>query len=538
MDFTKQILENRRALIEDLFRRVEIALQPFAYELDCFLEELFRSILPRNWRQQWHDFVIQQETKGVLVDPSSVVELEEWIEVWAKYCELLPLSETQLVSLVSNQRVTAEAFLAQPSSPQKRFGHPLPYTQNDYNRRAPGRRVRPTQLVDDQVARAKACLDQMNRLLSSLGAKLDAAKVNEIVDVDSEVDAVAEQIWLFNDAIESALDSWILDDLPLDVLNRIYELPVPNSIRLPRFVDAEQEERERRQRLEVIKHCENRSYRLNRNVYIAQKVEQVTFWVGLGGGLIASAARVGGRWAVVKVLAAGVAAAGADYLAERALRAACANEQAIRGARLAAAVVTLVILRRNRLRTLSESKPVSVRKTDDGVNFEPSVEPPPSGPYGPNPPGRIVRPGPRTNPSGNLDGAARAARAQPYGPKVPAGPKPRKYIPPIEGRIDKPRSPHHTFLQTVIAEDMQNSGYYQRISMRMKLSRFTGIKVDPDIEPDNMGLTWTGRVDMIEVLSPGQKRTELEEKLIKAMNQLPPEMRGEWLVIDPKDAFK
>jgi hypothetical protein len=85
---------------------------------------------------------------------------------------------------------------------------------------------------------------------------------------------------------------------------------------------------------------------------------------------------------------------------------------------------------------------------------------------------------------------------------------------------------------------MQATGDYTRIATRMKLSKFSGVKIDPDIEPDNMGLHADGRIDIIEVLSPSQTREKLTAKLLHALSQLPPAMRGGIRVVDPKDAFR
>jgi hypothetical protein len=111
----------------------------------------------------------------------------------------------------------------------------------------------------------------------------------------------------------------------------------------------------------------------------------------------------------------------------------------------------------------------------------------------------------------------------------------------IEGVVDSPRTPLHTALQQAYAEAAQESGYYQRISQgSISLSEFSGLEHSPDIKPDFMGLTYTGQIDMVEILSPSQVGYQeyLWAKLEKAMNQLPPEMRGELHVIDPAKALE
>jgi hypothetical protein len=98
MNFAEQIEYNRRLLVEDIFRRLEAALQPVADALNDFFAVLFSRRLPADWREQWHAFIAEQEAAGYRVEPQSVREFEDWIEAWARYCELLPVAETSAVS--------------------------------------------------------------------------------------------------------------------------------------------------------------------------------------------------------------------------------------------------------------------------------------------------------------------------------------------------------------------------------------------------------------------------------------------------------
>ena len=50
-DFSQTIEDNRRALVADVFRRLEAALAPFQYDLDYFLATLFQDRLPIDWRE-------------------------------------------------------------------------------------------------------------------------------------------------------------------------------------------------------------------------------------------------------------------------------------------------------------------------------------------------------------------------------------------------------------------------------------------------------------------------------------------------------
>src|SRR4029079_2382474 len=117
MDFSKQIAEDQRLLLADIRRRIEAALQPFANDLDDFLAVLFQGRLPVDWRQQWHAFVAEAATKGFFVNPKSVVELEEWIEAWARFCGLLPRSDDSIGRNQSGRRQLVgsyDASLARP----------------------------------------------------------------------------------------------------------------------------------------------------------------------------------------------------------------------------------------------------------------------------------------------------------------------------------------------------------------------------------------------------------------------------------------
>jgi hypothetical protein len=113
-----------------------------------------------------------------------------------------------------------------------------------------------------------------------------------------------------------------------------------------------------------------------------------------------------------------------------------------------------------------------------------------------------------------------------------------KSHPLIEGVPDARRTRAHKILQQATAEEMQAEGSYVRVGMGRPLSEFSGLKHSPDIRPDNIGLTIEGRIDMFEIRSPSQTKEKLEAKLMTALNQLPPEMRGEIRVSDPGDAFK
>jgi hypothetical protein len=494
MDFTQQIIANRYALMTDLFRRLEEALEPFADDLDGFLARLFQARLPANWREQWHEFVDDQATRGFIVQPESIVSLENWIEAWARFCGLLPVAQSPIAELSAAPGNSAHAMQLSQT-----LASPPPFVQGpsaNQETRLPAyeKGTGPTgqgggeQFFDDKLTTAQEQLDQIKRVLESLGNVLDAAKLDEAIVVETEVDAVEDMIWRYNDALESARDAWLREDLSGDANARLLQMLTPRSFGLPMFVDDVQAERAHRQEMEISRRLGQRNVRMDRVIVGMQAAEWAGAGAGilLGGGVIISAAKKGGAWAVVKTIAVGAALAAGEQAIEAGLRAAGAGEQTIKGARLAAVVISFILLRR---RMASETKPAV--------------------PRGPE----------RSN---------RSEFGQLWDDTHPL----------IEGVIDRPRSPEHVFLQLTIAEEMQASGYYVRVGRRVPLSEFSGLRHSPDIQPDNIGLTADGKIDIIEILSPKQRREEVQSKLEKAWSQLPPEMRGQFLITDPKDAFQ
>ena len=145
-DFASQFEHNRSALLNELVRGIEEALVPFQIALDGFLAGLSRDALPSNWREEWEAFVIEQQTQGFTVDPTSVEEMKTWIESWAKEFDLWPeagerpsaapaqvdfLYRTANISFASTEdppksdshRVKA-ILLSQKKSPSQKLGPP------------------------------------------------------------------------------------------------------------------------------------------------------------------------------------------------------------------------------------------------------------------------------------------------------------------------------------------------------------------------------------------------------------------------------
>jgi hypothetical protein len=101
-EYVREWEDRRRALINEVLRGIEFALQPFANSLDAFLAELFSARLPSDWRERWHAFVAEQAELGFFVEPESAEELETWIDSWANSCGLLPRPEADQDHVGSN----------------------------------------------------------------------------------------------------------------------------------------------------------------------------------------------------------------------------------------------------------------------------------------------------------------------------------------------------------------------------------------------------------------------------------------------------
>jgi hypothetical protein len=115
----------------------------------------------------------------------------------------------------------------------------------------------------------------------------------------------------------------------------------------------------------------------------------------------------------VKTLAIGAAAVAAEQGAEHGLRAAGADETAVRGFRLAVAVVSMIIWRRRFGSATDGQRPPSGAQPPSAPQTKPPARPSLARPDAPK--------GSLKNRSGDLDEAARAARTQPHGAgSVPA----------------------------------------------------------------------------------------------------------------------
>src|SRR5262245_27204500 len=88
MDYDKQFQEINRVSVLELKAEVETRLRPYWYAQNTLMGTLFRGRLPVNWREQWRATCAQQTEQGVITEPKSIQEIEDYLDAWAKFCGL------------------------------------------------------------------------------------------------------------------------------------------------------------------------------------------------------------------------------------------------------------------------------------------------------------------------------------------------------------------------------------------------------------------------------------------------------------------
>ena len=255
--------------------RIEQKLQLFAEALDEWLHELFANPTI-DWRDRFEQFLAEQEAAGYIVPPESRQELVAYLEHWAAS---IGLQETVAGSQSVDEREQS-----------------TPVGGRSTTRVASQRLNSDEAFFFDKLARAQRQLDEMRRILEALGRRLDAAALDEQVDVDSDVEAIEALIWAYNDAIESAQDAWLRGDLPDDALRRLNEMLTPASLGLPLFADEQQLQRRVRQGMQIHHESLGRDAAMDRLVFGLQATELGTGAVGIlaAGGALVYIAKKGG----------------------------------------------------------------------------------------------------------------------------------------------------------------------------------------------------------------------------------------------------
>jgi hypothetical protein len=66
------------------------------------------------------------------------------------------------------------------------------------------------------------------------------ARRRQPVEFETEVDAIEGLIWDFNEALDSARDAWLRENLSPDCYERLAALPTPADLNLPLYVNVAQ----------------------------------------------------------------------------------------------------------------------------------------------------------------------------------------------------------------------------------------------------------------------------------------------------------
>ncbi len=508
-------------------RRMDDQLRWFAEDLHDFIYDLDRNPR-RDWRERFDAFLADQTARSREITPESRRELIAYLEMWERNVyggppEPKPVLQTAITRVKERTLVSRTAgHVPQIVPPRKSTVRKL--------RRSDMYRPPAEREFYQKLAEARRLLAEMDRAVGLFAQKLDAAGDGESIEVDADLDAIETLIWMHNNVLESARDLWLREDLGGDTFNQLALMSDPTSVGLPRFIDDDQPRRAKAQWERISARLDQRIAFLDNVIFAMEVIEKIGMAASfaLGFGVVINAGIQGGKVVLVKTVAKMAASVAISAVVGKAtgaaLKAIGVEEETVEKVQNAVELISwLLILRRMRLlrsRPNVSSSPAQSTTTTTATSSSPPRQPPKKS-------DRAV-----STQGGDPETNAAKARSQPYGPPR------KKTYPEIEGKLDKPRTKHHEFLQETIAQEMRATGDYVRITRRMRLSKISGVKHSPDIEPDNIGVRQDGRIDVFEILSPSQTREQLEAKLELAFSQLPAYLRGAFRIIDPKDAFK
>lgn len=288
MDYAKIILLNRRALLYCLDRHIEERLRPYWEALNWFFGELFSGRLPVDWRERWHAVVGEQASRGFFTDPKSVRDVEAYVEAWARFCGLFPIEEQRPAAVLAQSTTAANA--KPPASAHR-----------------PGRRIvsQRESFFDEKLAAAQRSLYEIDSVLKTLGGKIDFARLDESIEVDAEAQRVEELIWGYNDAIESARDAWLRDDLSSAAHERLLSMRAPQDLGLPSFTDNAQAQRAGEQQRRIDQRLAGRHQNAKRVGAESKPANgsECVVCLTVGGHVLVVAFPRDGKWRVAKQLA-------------------------------------------------------------------------------------------------------------------------------------------------------------------------------------------------------------------------------------------
>ncbi len=339
----------REAMVTHVLHGLQLVYDDFNVSLERWLNDMVRHPIAENWRDEVVTFVDETERKGLRILPYSIRVIEALIESriagtgqFARYgpARRAPAKTVLLAQPAAGATPQADTQPSELDGQSVPAGHPSTTTGHQ------NFSVGAQQLFDQKVASAKQHFAVLEQLLKVAGEKIDAAKPGEEVDLGYEAEMVNKHLFLYNEDLALACNVWLRFNLSSDGIARLTELVSPMSLGLPMFASPAQAERAREQRIAVTRRLNEKNASMDAWVTGIAAAETAATAVGIvaGAGVLVVAAKKGGAWAVVKTVAAGAAAIAADRAADAGLRAAGASEQAIGGVRLAAAVITLILL--------------------------------------------------------------------------------------------------------------------------------------------------------------------------------------------------
>jgi len=349
------------AIVTNALQSLQVVYDEFNISLQEWLNDILNHPIPEDWRGEVARFVQQTERNGLEILPESIAVIEAIIESCIagtdEFAEYGPAPRgparaappTQTVASVAIEAATppvaagvreADEEPAKVEPASGFVGYPAIPSNRRYFRAQP--------LFDEKLASAKQHLDELERLLKAAGDKIDAAKPDEEVDLGYEAEMVQKHLFLYNEDLAVARDLWLRFNLSGDGNSALIAMHTPAGLGLPMFASPAQAERARQQGLAISRRLNRQNASMDAVVTTVATVEVAANAASIvaGAGALIVAAKKGGTWAVVKTVAVGYAIYMDTKIAEVGLQEAGASEQAIRGIQLAAAAITLILLRR------------------------------------------------------------------------------------------------------------------------------------------------------------------------------------------------
>ncbi len=326
------------------FERLDDELWKFALGLSEWLYHLDAHPTPE-WRQGLDRFLAEQRAEGREPTPESRSELEAFLANWAS--EAFP-NDPLAVRLTARERVHGALLLELDDKLAQ-----LPRLSRRTNRRANFLDKQPFAIFHRKLQEADLYLRELEQAIPPLARKLDAARLDEPVEVDDDLDRIEKLIWLHNDALEKAREAWLEGDLGSGAYDKLMLVSSPAAHGLPMFVDRQQAERAKAQWKQIGERLNQRIALFDKIIVTMQVLEaagQVATAL-LGVGVLARAWIVGGKWVFAKTLAkaavGGVISKGAGEAAAAGLRAVGVSEETIEGVQTAVEIISwLLVLRR------------------------------------------------------------------------------------------------------------------------------------------------------------------------------------------------